>query len=166
MKWTGATASALVLLAWLLSGWLIFGVFLYSSRYHTWVCKVVVGRLEVDGGFDPDGAGPDSWRGPAVVRMNYPLWRWRFLYDKAYYPAGGWRCNLAIPLWASFCVLLVPTIWLFYRDRRRVRWSREGRCVGCGYDLSGVSGKCPECGREQPSEPKPATPNESEPHPH
>jgi hypothetical protein len=54
----------------------------------------------------------------------------------------------AVPLLYLSALLAVPTAWLFHRDRRRVRWSREGRCVGCGYDLSGVSGKCPECGKE------------------
>jgi hypothetical protein len=30
---------------------------------------------------------------------------------------------------------------------RRVRIERDGlTCVGCGYDLSGVVGRCPECG--------------------
>ena len=37
---------------------------------------------------------------------------------------------------------------LSVRVVRRSRRRRLGLCVGCGYDLSGVSGKCPECGRE------------------
>jgi hypothetical protein len=53
-----------------------------------------------------------------------------------------------VPLYIPFTLLALPTAWIFYRDRRSVRWRREGRCLGCGYDLSGVSGKCPECGRE------------------
>lgn len=32
------------------------------------------------------------------------------------------------------------------RLRRRAR-SGPGRCRGCGYDLAGISGPCPECGR-------------------
>jgi hypothetical protein len=30
----------------------------------------------------------------------------------------------------------------------RVRLSRAGRCL-CGYDLTGITGPCPECGKER-----------------
>ena len=45
--------------------------------------------------------------------------------------------------------LAILTAWLFYRDRRNVRWAETGRCVGCGYDLSGLpaGAGCPECGK-------------------
>ncbi|MEZ0267835.1 MAG: hypothetical protein ACAI43_24170, partial [Phycisphaerae bacterium] len=42
---------------------------------------------------------------------------------------------------------LMGLLWArsLLRDRRR---RRQGRCLGCGYDLRGSSGACPECGRE------------------
>ena len=38
---------------------------------------------------------------------------------------------------------------LAFRVWRRVRRRRRGRCVACGYDLSGLApgGACPECGK-------------------
>jgi hypothetical protein len=49
-----------------------------------------------------------------------------------------------IPLWMPLAVLLLPTLWLWYRDRRRIP---PGHCQTCAYNLTGnVSGRCPECG--------------------
>ena len=50
-----------------------------------------------------------------------------------------------VPLWTVFAVVVTPTAFMFYRDRRRIP---PGHCQKCSYDLSGnVSGKCPECGK-------------------
>ena len=54
-----------------------------------------------------------------------------------------------LPIWWSLPLLSLPpvlTLWLHRRATRR-RLIREGRCVGCGYDLRGSPGRCPECGR-------------------
>jgi CHASE2 domain-containing sensor protein len=32
---------------------------------------------------------------------------------------------------------------------RRIRHLKRGECVGCGYNLAGSSGRCPECGASQ-----------------
>lgn len=49
--------------------------------------------------------------------------------------------------WAVGSLVLGPAVWLLPLSRRRRRWYR-GRCVGCGYDVSGCPGaeRCPECG--------------------
>jgi hypothetical protein len=58
-----------------------------------------------------------------------------------------------VPWWAAglFCVLVAGSaLHELYRphDLRHPR-GLKGRCVKCGYDLTGnISGVCPECGRE------------------
>jgi hypothetical protein len=60
----------------------------------------------------------------------------------------------------SFAVLSVgPTIGLYFganvtlRADEREHWRATGRCVHCGYDLTGnTSGKCPECGSSKPGD--------------
>ncbi|MCL4197374.1 MAG: hypothetical protein KJZ69_07750 [Phycisphaerales bacterium] len=50
---------------------------------------------------------------------------------------------VSIPVWFLALLLAVPTIWLWYRDRRRA----PGLCTKCGYDLRGMDhAVCPECG--------------------
>ena len=52
--------------------------------------------------------------------------------------------DVVIPFWVFIIVTVVPTVFLFYRDRRR---PRPGCCMACGYNLTGnTSGRCPECG--------------------
>lgn len=55
--------------------------------------------------------------------------------------------EVIIPLWffaAIFAIL--PAIWFAGFIIRRLRL-RQGRCLACGYDLTGnTSGICPECG--------------------
>jgi len=51
-----------------------------------------------------------------------------------------------MPLWLPSLVLLIPTLLLWRRDRRR---PRPGFCRRCDYDLTGnTTGRCPECGLE------------------
>jgi len=49
--------------------------------------------------------------------------------------------------WAVGFLVLGPAIWLLPLSRRRRRWYL-GRCVACGYDMSGCrdADRCPECG--------------------
>ena len=51
---------------------------------------------------------------------------------------------LVVPLWIPLSLVVIPTAFLFWCDRRRV----SARCCqACGYDLTGnTSGVCPECG--------------------
>ena len=44
---------------------------------------------------------------------------------------------------------------LLWKSARAKRWATDGRCVRCGYDLSGVADECPECGtpRTEPVRP-------------
>ncbi|MBU0616661.1 MAG: hypothetical protein KKI02_02990 [Planctomycetes bacterium] len=57
-----------------------------------------------------------------------------------------------IPLWLPFLIVMIPTAFLWWRDRRRIP---PGRCQDCGYNLTGnVSGRCPECGQAIASDAK------------
>ena len=55
-----------------------------------------------------------------------------------------------IPLGLAADSLLFALVWsgilVAPRAIRRAIRRRHGQCLECGYDLSGVSGKCPECG--------------------
>jgi hypothetical protein len=62
------------------------------------------------------------------------------------WPPGLYRHTLSavvsMPLWLPFLALLLPTLFLWYVDRR----CPPGHCR-CGYNLTGLtSGRCPECG--------------------
>jgi len=58
-------------------------------------------------------------------------------------PLGGGQPLAFVPLWLPLVIVAIPTIWLWWRDRR----VPPGHCQNCGYDLTGnVTGRCPECG--------------------
>jgi hypothetical protein len=73
-----------------------------------------------------------------------------FAYTGGLHPRLGWFRIIAIPYW--FIVLLTaiqPIRW--WRRRRLLRHRHaQGRCPGCGYDLTGTPGRCPECGWRNP----------------
>jgi len=49
-----------------------------------------------------------------------------------------------LPLWVPALTFVIPTVLLWYRDRR----PPKGHCQNCGYNLTGnVTGVCPECGQ-------------------
>jgi hypothetical protein len=60
--------------------------------------------------------------------------RWRPLMQLAF---------IQLPLWIPFLLFAIPTVYVWWRDRR----IPPGHCRKCGYNLTGnVSGVCPECG--------------------
>lgn len=54
--------------------------------------------------------------------------------------------GLSIPLYPFVLLSGVPAGFMWRRWLRSRRDARRGRCDTCGYDLSGTSGVCPECG--------------------
>ena len=66
--------------------------------------------------------------------------------DSLFVTAIEHRFSLLVPFVA---LALYPTIAFIRGPLRRWRRRRRGRCVTCGYDLTGnVSGVCPECGEK------------------
>jgi hypothetical protein len=65
------------------------------------------------------------------------------------YTYGSWREWYA-PFWAILLLFLSSGYYSLlrtFRWMRRGHWRRTGRCLACGYNLTGnTSGVCPECG--------------------
>ncbi len=60
----------------------------------------------------------------------------------------GWKFHaILVPYWALAGVLALLPARLFRQTFMKWRWRRQGRCGGCGYDISRSAGRCPECGR-------------------
>jgi hypothetical protein len=82
-----------------------------------------------------------------------PIWRWLFGQDLL-----GYHTNQKMPgRWAFVAPLWMPStgaagvlaaLWFVAHAGRRGR-QLAGKCTGCGYDLSGLTGPCPECGKER-----------------
>ena len=146
LKWTGAGLCALIFAAWFSSRW--FGVWLvHVSDQREYVAGMRAGQAWVvwwDHKSQP--MSPPGLHLHADRRTSQWMWT---VWHTALKDHGA-----QVSLHAPLAVLALPVAWLFYRDRRRVRWAGTGRCVGCGYDLSGLPqgcgrAVCPECGREQ-----------------
>jgi len=87
------------------------------------------------------------------IAMDAPSWLWPgqsgFVECFREVKTGKLLWGVVLPLWipATFaCALL-------YCLRRAEACTRERACVGicptCGYDLTGITGPCPECGKER-----------------
>jgi hypothetical protein len=114
---------------------------------------------------------PKTWaRYEAILRQG-STGRWRFLgfehergtispvhpEDPYYVTRAATNASPSPPYrrgWMPAWVLVIPgaltgLLW-FVHCRRRRRWGREQRCLGCGYDLRASTDRCPECGRVIP----------------
>ena len=150
MKWVGAGLCAAIFVAWFAGRWFDAAVtHVAGTRYQS--AMLGYGGLTVGGGLNtaPTGFDPPEGWSTYLYRRSADSFGWSWAPSWLTFSHSREREDiLYFPLYIPFVLLALPTAFLFHRDRRRVRWSREGRCVGCGYDLSGVRGKCPECGRE------------------
>ena len=61
-------------------------------------------------------------------------------------PRGRWGLTWMVPLWipATGAGLALGAVWL--AGRRAATRASHGLCPSCGYDLTGITGPCPECG--------------------
>lgn len=98
-----------------------------------------------DSGSPPDRSG--GWWWPIRWR------KWELPDPQSGGAMGG--SGLGVDHWVVAGVFLIGPIWwgVGWGRRKRVRWIREGRCGGCGYDLRGsVGGRCSECGVQSASD--------------
>lgn len=143
------------------------GVVLALSALGLWVS-----RSETR--WDPDDPGAGSV-GVGVVRGSLDVHNWMPLDTGSSagqlccvhrYPRNWWwpdqsgfvlshqtsqgiRWSVMIPLWiptTGAAIVLVAGFSFGRRARARAR-VRRGLCPACGYDLTGIHGVCPECGR-------------------
>ncbi len=135
-KWSGVVVCVVLVVAWVISGrWGVSYVVATSPVWHD--LRVAYGRADVISTNEAWMPTPDE---PRLRYWRNYSWSWAWL-PEVNNPAGSITC----PLWVPFIIVLVPTAYLFYRDRRHPR----GHCQKCGYDLQGnVSGVCSECGTE------------------
>lgn len=63
--------------------------------------------------------------------------------------AGGPRATWALLLICAIVSILfgILTTWGALRLNSERRRAEMGQCRGCGYDLRGSDGRCPECGQ-------------------
>lgn len=93
--------------------------------------KLMGGRFKII------SAGPVVYMRPEWDRP-WPTWGMVRL------PTGAVARSFITPLWLPLAAFAIPTVVLFWHDRRRVP---AGHCPRCRYNLTGnVSGACPECG--------------------
>jgi hypothetical protein len=76
--------------------------------------------------------------------------KWHFLgfrLAKGTVATWTWKFNAVIvPYWALLIPLAILPMQMFRRLFVRVRRSRRGQCLVCGYDLRHSPERCPECG--------------------
>lgn len=134
IKWGGLGLSLVIAAMWAASRWWRLEYCTGDARQGFTVYEVAWGcfcfvRIESTSRFTLGG----GWH---LVRQRSPR---GFVWELV--TIGGLHF---VPLWIFFLLVAIPTVFLFWLDRRRIP---PGHCQKCGYDLNGnTSGVCPECG--------------------
>jgi hypothetical protein len=142
-KWIGTVLCAIILGAWLISVPTIADARLWIQRLdYRSECSLALGAVLWVSISQPLLDEPILDAGWDMARIDGK--------NREHYGLVSPRLNLipsfevCIPLWLPFIIFGFPTVFFWYRDRRRFP---AGYCQKCGYDLTGnVSGICPECG--------------------
>jgi hypothetical protein len=82
------------------------------------------------------------------LRFSSPRWeRWRWL---PVLNGRGWAWLFALPLWMpASCAMSVLAIGARLGTVRHRKLDAARSCIDCHYDLTGITGPCPECGKER-----------------
>ena len=146
-KWVGTAQCVLILVALVFNGWWHISYGWETPRSFSRV-GLSFGRFDIERCWKvhswddyPDwvsfrhlSPGWDSWH-RSRPGLPEPFVR----LEK-----GPGHFRLALPLWIPLLALIIPTLLLWRRERRR---AGSGFCLRCDYDLTGnVTGACPECG--------------------
>jgi len=141
LKWAGLVVSILIAVAWAVSlRWGLIhtkqtrpaviaktGTTLASGRVVSLRCGCVI--YHADRPLDPRRGWWTIWSRESP--------KWRPVMQLGF---------ILVPLWIPFLLFAIPTVYLWWIDRRRIP---PGHCQKCGYNLTGnVSGVCPECGEK------------------
>jgi len=143
LKWSGAIACVLVVFIWFGSRWCRAQLtFVHGSSLTDLL--VTKGQVSL---LSSRAMKPGGWHVSGDIETNAeaglsPQWTWWFGVDD-FRPLNARIYH--VPLWSMLMLLLIPTTWIWYRDR-----PRPGHCPNCNYNLSGLDkSPCPECGHPQ-----------------
>ena len=135
-KWVATVACILCVAAFVISLWCNVGVEMVRPPV-AWVARVDDGCIVLGWELEKRGHRYED----VFFEAGSLFVIWEPFLDTY---GGGLNGMALIPLWIVFLGLLVPTAFLWRRDRHR---RKPGYCRYCGYDLTGdVSGVWPECG--------------------
>ena len=146
--WAGLVVVLLIIAVDVASAWV--GLWLRDPRGHAFVARN--GKLDIGVGFP----STDDWTCRWGTAWSEPF-SWWFGMERGSITSSssgvGPKAAIAvfrIPLWAFAACSSVPTVLLWWRDRRD---KGPGHCQRCRYDLRGLAKgeagavTCPECGK-------------------
>ena len=151
-KWIGTVGCVLIAAEFVVSGsWLFFGrwtpgmdvvrgkAFVQTADFNSYVVRLYRGYFDLSRDVVNNTCNATQWE----VYGGNSEW---FVFHEGLLPRLSYwgHPGLLLPLWLPFLALLLPTLWLWRRDRRK---PRPGFCPVCDYNLTGnTTARCPECG--------------------
>lgn len=136
LRWLGFFAAMMMLVVWVVS-------VITRADYccNTWRAASGAGGVGICWRQNP-------WPGFRGLHIRYEP-DYRLLWLPGYVHRAT-MAAVSVPLWMLFLLVVLPTAYLFWSNRRHLP---PGHCQRCGYNLTGnVSGTCPECGSAVPGQ--------------
>jgi hypothetical protein len=96
-----------------------------------------------------EGLRPTTSLGPDWPRIGVAGFELRHRWRPPAFIHGPQYWCIRAPLWIpALCATIVLAAAWRIGQRAHRSHDRGVHCLACGYDLTGIRGKCPECGRE------------------